>query len=171
MNEDEVCRFGAHPKCEEVEQAGRCSDYRDCAECALANGEDHPGLTDAERATLRGCCGKCEGHSALPADAASRKAIPLATGLMDYFPAALIEIAKLSQVGNDQHNPGEPLHWARAKSGDEDDAAMRHFVERGGVDTDGIRHRVKFAWRALAGLQKELEAAGAPLARGARVEG
>ena len=34
---------------------------------------------------------------------------------------------------------------------------MRHFVERGTTDTDGVRHSAKVAWRALAGLQKEIE--------------
>lgn len=104
----------------------------------------------------------------LPTDAAERKALPLTTGVLDYFPAALAEVARLSAIGNDQHNPGEPLHWARAKSGDEADALVRHLLERGTVDTDGVRHSAKVAWRALALLQKELEAAGAPLARGAR---
>ena len=104
----------------------------------------------------------------LPTDAAARKAVPLASGCLDYFPDALVAVAVLSQKGNDQHNPGERLHWDRAKSGDEGDALMRHFVARGTIDTDGIRHSAKVAWRALALLQKELEAAGAPMARGAR---
>lgn len=104
----------------------------------------------------------------LPTDAASRKQIPIASGALDYFPAALIAVAELSRIGNEQHNPGEPLHWARGKSTDEEDALMRHFMERGTVDTDGVRHSTKMAWRALALLQKELEAAGAPMARGAR---
>jgi hypothetical protein len=34
---------------------------------------------------------------------------------------------------------------------------MRHYLQRGTFDTDGIRHTVKMAWRALAILQKELE--------------
>lgn len=34
---------------------------------------------------------------------------------------------------------------------------MRHFVERGTLDTDGIRHSAKLAWRAMALLQKEIE--------------
>lgn len=34
---------------------------------------------------------------------------------------------------------------------------MRHFVERGKLDSDGLRHSAKMAWRALALLQKELE--------------
>lgn len=88
-----------------------------------------------------------------------RKGIPLATGVIDYFPDALIEVARLSKVGNDKHNPGQPLHWARGKSDDHPDCLMRHFVERGTVDTDGIRHSAKVAWRALAILQLELEEA------------
>lgn len=106
----------------------------------------------------------------LPTDAAARKAVPLATGVLDYFPDALAAVAECSRAGNDQHNPGKPLHWDRSKSGDEADALLRHLMDRGTIDTDGIRHSAKVAWRALALLQKELEAAGAPLARGARVE-
>ena len=46
-------------------------------------------------------------------------------------------------------------------------AFLRHFLQRGTVDTDGIRHAVKTAWRSLAYLQKELEQAGeAPVAAG-----
>ena len=104
----------------------------------------------------------------LPTDAAARKAVPLASGCLDYFPDALAAVAECSKAGNDQHNPGQPLHWARAKSGDEADALLRHLMDRGTFDTDGIRHSAKVAWRALAMLQKELEADGAPLARGAR---
>lgn len=105
----------------------------------------------------------------LPTDAAERKGIPIATGVLDYFPAALAEIAKVSKVGNDQHNPGEPLHWARGKSTDQDDTIIRHFLERGTIDPcDGQRHTAKLAWRVLALLQLELEDAGAPIARGAK---
>lgn len=104
----------------------------------------------------------------LPTDAAARKAVPLATGVLDYFPDALAAVAECSKAGNDQHNPGTPLHWDRSKSGDEADALLRHLMDRGTIDTDGIRHSAKVAWRALALLQKELEAAGAPMARGAR---
>jgi len=64
----------------------------------------------------------------------------------------------LSRVGNDQHNPGAPLHWDRSKSGDESDALARHFIDRGTLDTDGQRHSTKVVWRALAMLQKEIEA-------------
>lgn len=106
--------------------------------------------------------------AALPDDPQARKAIPLASGLLDYFPSALVAVAALSAKGNDQHNPGKPLHWDRAKSGDEADALLRHLMQRGTVDDDGVLHSTKVAWRALALLQKELERAGAPLAPGAK---
>lgn len=99
----------------------------------------------------------------LPTDAAARKAIPLATGCVDYFGLALLAVAELSRVGNDQHNPGKPLHWDRSKSGDEADALARHFVDRGTRDADGVRHSTKVAWRALALLVKEIEADGGKL--------
>ena len=104
----------------------------------------------------------------LPADAAERKKVPIGTGVMDYFPAALAEVAKISYAGNQQHNPGEPLHWARGKSTDQADTMLRHFLERGTLDSDGQRHSAKMCWRALAILQLELEAEGAPVARGAK---
>ena len=106
--------------------------------------------------------------SLLPTDPKERKAIPLASGVLDYFSSALVEVAKVSQAGNDQHNPGMPLHWSRGKSNDHADTMLRHFVERGAVDTDGKRHSAKMVWRALAILQLELEADGAPQARGAK---
>ena len=93
----------------------------------------------------------------LPSDPECRKAIPIASGFCDYFPDAMIAVAECSYIGNEQHNPGTPLHWDRSKSADESDALMRHFLERGTVDTDGIRHTTKLAWRAMALLQKELE--------------
>ncbi len=94
---------------------------------------------------------------ALPTDRIARKRIPLATGVVDYFPDALIAVAETSWGGNEQHNPGEPLHWARGKSNDHPDCLLRHFTERGTVDGDGIRHSAKVAWRALAILQLEIE--------------
>lgn len=90
-------------------------------------------------------------------DAATRKVHPLFSGLMMYFPDALMAVSNCSYVGNEQHNPGSPLHWDRTKSQDEADALMRHLLESGTIDTDGVRHSTKVAWRALALLQKELE--------------
>ena len=95
---------------------------------------------------------------ALPTDAKQRKDVPIYSGVLQYFPNALAAVAACSKAGNDQHNPGKPLHWDRSKSGDELDALTRHLMEAGTVDTDGIRHSAKVAWRALANLEKELEA-------------
>jgi len=94
----------------------------------------------------------------LPNDAAGRKAVPITSGVLDYFPDALIAVAEVSRVGNEQHNPGEPLHWAKEKSTDEADALVRHLLDRGTCDSDGVRHSAKVAWRALALLQREIEA-------------
>lgn len=94
----------------------------------------------------------------LPDDPGDRKNTPIGTGVLDYFPAALAEIARLSKAGNDQHNPGEPLNWARGKSNDHWDCITRHGIQRGTRDSDGMRHSAKLAWRALALLQEEIEA-------------
>lgn len=93
----------------------------------------------------------------LPEDAKARKDLPMARGLLDYFPDALAEVSYVSKVGNDQHNPGQPMHWAKGKSTDHADCIVRHLVDRGGMDNDGLRHSAKVAWRALALLQIELE--------------
>lgn len=92
-----------------------------------------------------------------PANAQKRKSAPVARGVLDYFPLAILAIAELSLKATEQHHPGEAMHWDRAKSGDEADALVRHLMERGTVDTDGVLHSTKVAWRALALLQKELE--------------
>lgn len=93
----------------------------------------------------------------LPSDAKVRKEIPIATGCLDYFPDALAAVAAVSFAGNQQHNPGQPLHWAREKSKDHPDCLIRHFLERGTFDTDNQLHSAKAAWRALAILQLEIE--------------
>lgn len=88
---------------------------------------------------------------------AQRKATPLFSGVLNYFPDALLEVARVSRVGNEQHNPGQPLHWAKGKSTDHEDALARHLLDRGTMDSDGVRHSGKVAWRALAMLQTEIE--------------
>ena len=93
-------------------------------------------------------------------EAQQRKATPVYSGVISYFPRALQEIAKVSYIGNEQHNPGTPLHWDRTKSQDELDALMRHLTDHATgieVDTDGQLHMTKVAWRALAQLEKMLE--------------
>jgi len=86
-----------------------------------------------------------------------RKEKPVYTGVLKYFPDAILEVARCSFVGQEQHNPDKPLHWDRSKSGDELDALSRHLLDAGTIDTDGVRHSAKVAWRALANLQKEIE--------------
>ena len=101
-------------------------------------------------------------HSAdplLPTDAVQRKAIPIFTGVLQYFPLAIAQVARVSKIGNDQHNPGQPLHWARGKSMDQMDTAQRHMLDwiTHKKDTDGAYHLAKAAWRILAQLQLDLE--------------
>lgn len=99
-------------------------------------------------------------------DDATRGDYPMFDGLMAYFPNALAEVSKVSKIGNDQHNPGQPMHWARDKSTDHGNKIMRHLVDAGGVDPRGVRHTARLAWRALAMLQEEIELAdGLPPSR------
>ena len=93
----------------------------------------------------------------LPTNSKERKDVPLYSGCFAYFPDALAAVADLSRIGNDKHNPGEPLHWSRDKSNDHLDCIARHLVDCGSVDEDGVLHDVKVAWRALANLQLLLE--------------
>jgi hypothetical protein len=90
--------------------------------------------------------------------AAERKATPVFSGVLKYFPNALKEVAKCSQAGNDQHHPDKPLHWDMSKSTDEYDALTRHLIDHtiNPIDDDGVLHLAKVAWRALAGLERHL---------------
>jgi Domain of unknown function (DUF5664) len=92
----------------------------------------------------------------LPTVAAVRKAQPVYSGVLAYFPEALLAVAECSKAGNDQHHPGTPLHWDMSKSTDEADSLVRHLLQCGTLDTDGVRHTAKVAWRALALLQREI---------------
>lgn len=96
----------------------------------------------------------------LPTDDKSRKALPVFRGPLMYFPDAILEIAAVCKAGNDQHNPGEPLHWARGKSTEQMDTALRHMMDHGmgtSKDIDGRYHLAKAAWRLLAELQLTIE--------------
>lgn len=96
----------------------------------------------------------------LPTEDKKRKALPIFDGLLMYFPDACLAVAEVSRIGNDQHNPGEPLHWARGKSMDQFNTSLRHQMDHGmGVryDTDGARHLGKAVWRLLAALQLDIE--------------
>lgn len=96
---------------------------------------------------------------------AERKAEPVYEGVMMYFPDALAAVARVSKAGNDKHNPGEPLHWARNKSTDQMNCAARHMLTPEEIDPDtGEVELANAAWRILAQLQliqeKRLGAAG-----------
>lgn len=101
-----------------------------------------------------------------PSEADKRNAYPVWDGLVAYFPSALAAVANVSKIGNDQHNPGEDMHWARNKSKDHKNKIMRHLMDDDvdPVDSDGTLHAAKAAWRALAYLQTLCEKRGAPIA-------
>lgn len=92
----------------------------------------------------------------LSKDSTVRKQTPITSGVLDYFPRAIAAVAQASWAGNEQHHPGTPLHWDKSKSTDHADCIARHLIDRGKLDTDGIGHSAKLAWRALALLELEL---------------
>lgn len=99
--------------------------------------------------------------STLPTDYNARKALPLYSFMFNYFPDAWLEVVKVAVAGNQQHNPGEELHWARGKSMDQMNTAFRHLFDYGTgtkQDTDGCYHLAKTIWRCMAQLQLDLEA-------------
>ena len=84
-----------------------------------------------------------------------RKATPMWSGVLRYFPDAIEAVARLSFKANSKHNPGEPLHWARGKSADHADCAVRHLVTPDEIDPETEEtHAAAAAWRALALLQE-----------------
>lgn len=117
-----------------------------------------------------------EHQTTLPADSEARKNVPLYRGLLRYFPAALAGVARVSKLGNDKHNPGEPMHHSRGKSTDHADCILRHLMDldedfgKGvGRDENGLPQVDMLAWRALALAQEWHEQNdGAPLAPGAK---
>lgn len=89
-----------------------------------------------------------------------RKNHPVYSGFLKYFPRACMAISAHSLKANNKHNPGEPLHWNRDKSGDEMDALVRHIVDKADgmvYDEDGLMVDVAIAWRAMANIEKVLE--------------
>jgi hypothetical protein len=127
--------------------------------------------------------------SALPSDSEARKRVPMYSGCLAYFPAALAGVAKISYAGNEKHNPGQPMHHARGKSADHADCILRHLMDlhekiaaadryresgeafvppRSELDHAVLEEASCLAWRALALSQELHERHGAPLAPGAK---
>jgi hypothetical protein len=125
----------------------------------------------------------------LGTDSDDRKNIPLHSGCYAYFAAALAGVARHSKIGNDKHNPGEPLHHSRGKSADHADCIARHLMDIADMRARKVVHTTEetaallteanaallteanaLAWRALA-LSQELheQFGGAPLAPGAKL--
>jgi hypothetical protein len=96
----------------------------------------------------------------LPTDYAERKKFQMWTYLTEYFPDSLEAEVQVAVVGNEQHNKGEPMHWARSKSADQMNTAFRHMWDHktvGPKDTDGCYHLAKAIWRLKAELQLTIE--------------
>lgn len=115
----------------------------------------------------------------LPEDSAERRAIPLTQGVLQYFPAALAEVAKVSMMGADKHSNGQ-LIWTRPASPSEEevrdhlDCVLRHIVDWGDVGRDkesGLNALAHAAWRILAALQVDMESMQhAPVSPNSRVK-
>ena len=109
--------------------------------------------------------------NSLPDDAEERNSYPMADGLLYYFPNALAEVSKISKAGNEQHNPGQPIHWSRGKATDHANKIIRHLIDAGREDEGSIAHAANCAWRALALLQEKIEKVrGVPLPKNVWVD-
>lgn len=163
---NKTVRFGDEVFTAAPEPGGRGDQCRGCAFDYSRDGDQEK---RARCQTAGNCSGiifvaraadntAAQGSMILSEDPAIRKGTPITTGVLDYFPRALAAVAQCSKAGNDQHNPGQPLRWDRTKSTDHADCIARHLIDRDTVDTDGIPHAAKLAWRALALLETMLEA-------------
>ena len=111
------------------------------------------------------------GDYVLPTDSEERKGIPIFSGVLNYFPLAIAAVARVSKRGNDKHNPGETMHWARGKSMDHADCIARHLIDVETLDpgTGEYEDAMALAWRALAKLQElEEKRLGKPPSRGSK---
>ena len=123
----------------------------------MLNGFNKP-TEEAELARAKMFINEFNDKEEVVTKAEDRKATPVFSGVLKYFPNALKEVSKCSKAGNDQHHPDKPLHWDMNKSTDEYDALTRHLIDHtiNPIDDDGMLHLTKVAWRALAGLERYL---------------
>lgn len=83
---------------------------------------------------------------------------PTSRGLFEYFPRALLEVARVSGFGAAKYSWGGWKHVPDGVSRYED-ATGRHILKKkteGTFDSDGQRHQAQVAWNALAVLELEL---------------
>ena len=97
----------------------------------------------------------------MPTADAERKALPVFTFLTKYFPLAFLEVVRVAVYGDKQHgNTGAEIRWAREKSTDQLNTALRHLMDYGmgqKWDIDGRAHLAKAIWRLSAQLQLDEE--------------
>lgn len=105
----------------------------------------------------------------LPDDSKVREQYPLFDGLLAYFPAALLEVARWSKVGGAKYNH-DRLRWVRELSTDHENKILRHLLDARQVDSNGFPEAVALAWRALALCQTILEEHGRPAGVNAQPE-
>jgi len=86
-----------------------------------------------------------------------KKERPVYNGVLKYFPDAILEVAYVSYIANQQHNPGTEMHWDKTKSIGTGDEIIRHLMSKDKFDTDGTRHLAKVVWRSLELLQRQLD--------------
>lgn len=91
---------------------------------------------------------------------------PIWDYMFSYFPLAWLEEVRVSVIGNKQHNPGQRLHWAREKSTDQLNTALRHLFDYAKAraegatvprDGKGMAVLAQAIWRLKAQLQLDLE--------------
>ena len=113
---------------------------------------------------VEGWCTWCNAQRApasgaiLPLDPKERKEVPLWTVISQYFPKAMVGVARVSFRANERHNPGQPMHWSREKSSDHKDCIVRHLLDEERIDPEtGQPEAVQAAWRALANAELIIE--------------
>lgn len=151
-------------------------DDSDNVNLTLTRGEYGSGMNVNESVIFKVKDIASQRKTTLPTDSKERKEFPLYSGVVKYFPSALAGVAKVSKIGNEKHNPGEPLHHARGKSTDHADCILRHLIDASedfgnkgfGRDESGVPQVDYIAWRALALSQEWHEKHdGVPRAPGA----
>jgi len=110
----------------------------------------------ADKSALPAASDKCAQISDTLFPAPDRKEYPLFTGWLRYFPHAHAAASRCSHIANEQHNPGEPVHWDKSKSIGEGNELLRHLLQAGTRDADGQRHSVKVLWRAAELVEREI---------------